>query len=72
MGIRTVPTVTSITSSGPSDARQFDSREAAQECSPGRKPWVSGPKKTSPERAKENGADLRQCRGPSDLQYQTA
>jgi uncharacterized protein YqeY len=31
----------------------MSSREAAKECSPGRKPWASRPKSTSPERAKE-------------------
>jgi hypothetical protein len=48
------------------------SREAAQECSPGRKPWV----KRNPEQAlkgrKKRGTNLRQCRGASDLQHQTA
>jgi hypothetical protein len=69
--IRCLRIVISVTSFLQWPVPQSFSREAATECSPGRKPWVKAESGASPKGRKKRGPDLRQSRCAPDLQHQT-
>ena len=69
--IRCLRIVISVTSFLQWPVPQSFSREAATECSPGRKPWVKAESGASPKGRKKRGPDLRLSRCAPDLQHQT-